>query len=243
MAHLHQTFLLLTEFMRARAFSLDRVNLSQTFKWLQAIRTGKSYLCQSIPFMYLLAYFHFDGHEVSDHHMTYLHFMSVLHIRLACSLEMMMHITLIKIRKFTWRNEKRIYIIIKKHVCLSVQKSWFVYACVGLCALCYSAATEFAMELNSLLRNCALNTSSMSAQITFENAGTSLNKAGELTYISGESDIVKVWAGPFALSGGLRLTQYCGCRTWHFSTVPHHLLLFCSSVPGTLSSASLYHLP
>ena len=118
--------------------------------------------------------------------MTYLHFMSVLHIKLACSLEMMMHITLIKIRKFTWRNERRIYIIIKKHMCISIQKSWFVYACVGPCESCYSAAAEFATELNSLLMNCALNTSSVNAQVTFENAGSSLNKAGEFTYISGE---------------------------------------------------------
>lgn len=118
--------------------------------------------------------------------MTYLHFMSVLHIKLACSLEMMMHITLIKIRKFTWRNERRIYIIIKKHTCISVQKSWFAYACVGPWASCYSTAAEFATELNSLLRNCALNTSSVNAQVTFENTGSPLNKAGELTYISGE---------------------------------------------------------
>ena len=169
---------------------------------------------------------------MSDHQMTYLHFMSVLHIRLACSLEMMMHITLIKIRKFTWRNERRIYIIIKKHTCTSVQKSRLGYACVGPCASCYSAAAEFATELNSLLSNCDLNTSSVNAQVTVESAGSSLNKAVELTYTSKEGDTVKVWAIPFALSGGLRLTQYCGCRTWHFSTMPHNLLLFCSPVPS-----------
>lgn len=134
--------------------------------------------------------------------------MSVLHIKLACSLEMMMHITLIKIRKFTWRNERRIYITIKKHTCVSVQTSQFVYPCVGPCASYYSAAAKFAMELNSLLKSCALNTSSVNVQVAFENAGSSLKKAGDLTYISGERDTVKVWAVPFALSGGLRLTQY-----------------------------------
>lgn len=83
--------------------------------------------------------------------------MSVLHIKLACSLEMMMHITLMKMRKFTWRNGRRIYITINKPMCLSTQKGWFVYACVALCASCYAAAAEFATELNSLLRNCGLN--------------------------------------------------------------------------------------
>lgn len=174
--------------------------------------------------------------------MTYLHFMSVLHIKLACSLEMMMHITLIKIRKFTWKNERWIYVIIKKYTCISVQKSWFVYAHVGPCASCCSAAAELATEFNFLIRNCALNTSSGNAQVTFESAGSSLNKVGELTYTSGAWDTVKVRAVPLAFSGGLRLPPYCGCRTWNFSTIPHNLLLFSSPVPAILSSASLYYL-
>lgn len=83
--------------------------------------------CQSTPFHIALCLLPFwEVKKVSDQQMTYLHFMSVLHIRLACSLEMMMHITLIKIRKFTWRDERRIYVIIKKYICISIQK-------VGLC--------------------------------------------------------------------------------------------------------------
>lgn len=153
-----------------------------------------------------------------------------------------MHITLIKIRKFTWRNERWVYIIIKKHMCKSVQKSCFVWSCVGPCASSYFAAAIFAMEFNSLLRNCALNTTFVTAQVTFKNTGGSLNKVGEFTYMPEEGDTLKVWAAAFALSGGLRLPQYCGCRTWHCSTVPHNLLLFCSLIPRILSSAS-YYLP
>lgn len=90
-----------------------------------------------------------------------------------------MHITLMKMRKFTWRNERRISITINRNMCISNQKHWFVYACVDLCASCYAGAAEFTKELNSLLRNCGLN---VNAQATVENTGTSLHKAGDPTY-------------------------------------------------------------
>lgn len=140
-------------------------------------------LCQPTPFTYALVCFYSDEHEKCQTHiMTYLHFMSVLHIRLACSLEMMMHITLMKMRKFTWRNGRRIYITINKYMCISTEKGLFVYACVGLCVSCYAAAAEFTTELCSLLGNCGLN---VNAQATLENRVTSLHKARDPTYSVG----------------------------------------------------------
>lgn len=93
-----------------------------------------------------------------------------------------MHITLMKMRKFTWRNGRRLYITINKPRHISIPKGWFVYACVALCASCYEAAAEFATELNSLPRNCDLN---VNAQATLESTGTSLYKAEGSSYSLG----------------------------------------------------------
>lgn len=70
-------------------------------------------------------------------------------------------------------------------------KSWFVYTFVDpcascYCASCYSAAAAFADDFSSLLSYHALKYTSVNAQVTFENSGSSLNKVEEHTYISVE---------------------------------------------------------
>lgn len=65
-------------------------------------------------------------------------------------------------------------------------KSWFVYTFVDPCASCYSAAAAFADDFSSLRSYHALKYTSVNAQVTFENSGSSLNKVEEHTYISWE---------------------------------------------------------
>lgn len=103
---------------------------------------------------------------------------------------MMMHITLMKMRKFTWRSERRLYITFNKHMCISNQKHWFVRACIALCA-----AAEFTTELNSLLRNCGLN---VLVCISHSWKHRHFITQGRGPYLlSGEWDTVKVWVGTF----------------------------------------------